>query len=45
MLESELDGWAQKMLNALATLRQGQEEVAKQRDKSGAALKPPEAAS
>jgi hypothetical protein len=45
ILESELDGWAQKMQDALATLRKDQEEVAKQRDTSGAAPKPPGTAS
>jgi len=45
VLESEHDGWVQKMQDALASLRKDQEEVAKQRDKSGAAVKPPGAAS
>jgi len=40
VLESELDGWVQKMHDALATLRKDQEEAAKPQDKPGAGAKP-----
>ncbi len=45
VLESELDGWVQKMQDALAELRKDQDEAAKRQDKSGGVAKSPGAAS
>ncbi len=40
VLASELDGWGQKMQDALAALRKDQDEAAKRQDRLGAAAKP-----